>query len=224
MTDVLITPTLLDSFDFAMYAPKSWKQRAMNDFIGKIKREKGTFPGWVQKGIDFEDEVYKVCDYVDRKHPGEKVEIGSPEFQQIANACLGGDFQRVFKRSLEVKTPAGDYVEVLFYNKCDVVLSEKIIDIKTTMNYRCAQKYLDKWQHKMYCWASGIDDFEYIVAEWKDEDSVEINAVHTIEYKSPDEKIVEADILNAVDRLFHYLQANQLWTEYYNIFSNNGRR
>lgn len=215
--NVLVTPTLLNSFEFAKNAPPSWVTRAMNDFIGKIRREKSTFPAWVGKGIAFEDTVYRVCNKA-QKDGVTNITQGSDHFQHVANQCLGGSFQDVYKKTIII-----DDMLVLYYNKTDVVFPDKIIDIKTTLKWKGADKYLKGWQHMLYLWASGLSEFEYLVAVWQNEWSDKIASVHTVKYTLPDASLIEQKIIEATKEMFDFLKANGLYEDYYSTFSYNKR-
>jgi len=213
--NVLITPTLLNSYEFAINAPPSWKARAMNDFVAKLRREKVDYPAWVQKGIAFEDTVYRVCEKA-KVSRMKTITIGSENFQKVANACLGGDFQVVAKKNLEI-----DKLPVLFYNKFDVSFDDRIKDIKTTLNWKGKQKYLKGWQHKLYLWTVNKFHFDYVVAVWESEHSDTIQEVHTIPYKITSMEDVEDEIIKGVQEMFQFLKDNNLYDDYYYTFSKN---
>lgn len=215
MANVLITPTLLDSFDFAMTAPPSWKERAMTGFLQKLRREKAHYPAWVGKGITFENAVYKACKVAKAKDQDEVTE-GTKLFQKVCARCFDGNYQSVAKKTIYI---AGE--EVRFWGKEDVRFPEKIVDIKTTLNYKGEQKYLNGHQHLIYCWCDDVKEFEYIVAEWENEHSDLVIDVHSIPYTITDMRIVEAKIIAKVETFFGWLRVQDLWDDYYRIFSKN---
>jgi len=213
--NVLITPTLLDSFDFALGAPPSWKERAMKDFIGKIRREKMTFPPWVQRGIEFEDAVYDTCR---RTRPGIPITNGSDKFKQVCEAVRGGTFQTVFKKTLII-----DDLPVLLYNKTDVAFPDMILDIKTTLKWKGENKYLSKWQHKLYTYSSGKSEFQYLIVQWESETSSKIKDIFYIPYTAPNFVDLEDEIVSHIRVLFDYLKRENLYDDYFHTFSNNKR-
>lgn len=218
--NVLVTPTLLDKFEFLMNSPPSWRERATIGFLQQIRREPGDFPLWVRKGMDFENAVYKQCNKAVNQGDSE-ITVGSKEFQQVANACLGGKFQQVFKREVLV-----DGEPVLYYCKLDVLFPNKVIDIKTTLEWKGDDKYLKGWQHIMYLWLTELQEFAYIVAVWQSENADVIKRIHTVEYNpftfgiAPD---FEYDIVQATKELFSHMKNNDMWEDYYYKFSNNRR-
>lgn len=212
---LLVTPTLFDSLDFARTAPSSWRKKAYEDLVKKIRRERGTFPDWVLKGSKFEDAVYaKIQGSFFDDSP---IDTESKAFAHVCEQCAGGQFQTTHKRVLNV-----DGLDYLIYGKLDVEMPTEIIDIKTTLNYKGPQKYLSKWQHKMYCWLTGVTQFKYLVVEWVDEPSYKIAAVHQAKYVAPSMEQLEQDIVSGIRYAAEYLQEKNLWDDYYRTFSNNG--
>ena len=54
MKEYLITSSILDSFDWYMTAPVSWKQRAADDLKNQLFRIYTTLGPAQQRGVDFE--------------------------------------------------------------------------------------------------------------------------------------------------------------------------
>lgn len=215
--NLLITPTLLDSFEFVVNAPPSWKARANKDFVAKLRREKTTFPAWVKKGIAFEDAVYLECNRAKAKGQTE-VTCGSEHFQSVANYCLPGTYQGVVKREFLL-----DGEPVVLWGKKDVTLSDRVVDIKTTLKFN-PSKYFRGWQPVMYCWGEGTPHFQYIIVEWKDEDSNEIKKVHfDLEIKYDDTEKLEEKILSGIKEMISYMHQHGLYDDYYFTFSKNRR-
>jgi len=217
MEKLLVTTSLLDSFEFAMNAPPSWKSRAMADLTGKVRREKMDFPDWVKKGIAFEDTVYRVCRKA--KYLGKnEVTSGSDIFNELSTMCIGGAFQEVYKIITEVN---GNYVEI--YTKHDVNMPDRIFDIKTTLRWRGEDKYLKGWQHKVYTVAAKKAIFVYLVVTWEDTYSDKLKSFDIVPYynelDSHPEKLKE--IQNAISEMSLFFQNNGLWLDYCNVFSRN---
>ena len=99
----------------------------------------------------------------------------------------------------------------------DVVLPKKIIDIKTTSNYKGPENYLKGWQHKWYCFTEEIFDFEYVVAEWGL--SYTLDDVYVVKYQAPGLPELKVDIMKGVKKFIAFLKANDdLWDAYYNKY------
>jgi hypothetical protein len=212
---VLVTPTLLDGFEFAVNAPPSWKATAMKGFISKIRREKADYPDWVQKGMDFEDAITKVCK---REDTLEKALVhGSDKFKEIVGHCYGGQFQNKLQKNLKI----GQH-KAFYFGFSDVEFPGLTIDIKTAIAWKGPSKYLSKNQHKVYLWINGKKDFKYTVTVWKDEGrSDEILSNHIIDYTSPGHDALERDIVGRTQAMFDFIQAQDLWEDYYFTFSKN---
>lgn len=222
MSNVLITPTLLDKLEFALNAPPTWKDRAYAGFVRAIRREKGTFPDWVKWGNEFEDEVVK---WATKAHREGKTEVvaGSPYFNEIATACIGGEYQAVEKINFEIEgEPA------LLYCRLDVKFPHKIIDIKTTTNWKGRQKYLKGWQHKCYALATGISAFEYRVLQWESAEKQRAKAAFKVSYDvasdEPSWSALSNDLDQACLNLFSFLREENLFDDYFYTFSNNKKK
>jgi len=213
----LITPTILDSYEFAKGAPPSWKARAEEGFLAKLRREKVDYPAWVAKGQDFEDTVVRVCNAHHKKRfEDDPIKQGSYLFKEVAVTCIGGNFQEKLSKKMEI-----DGEQVFLFGYCDVTFPHLTIDLKTTLNYKGPSKYLNGHQHLFYSFMRNVPAFQYIVVQWASEDAITIQAVHTIDYTAPEMGILEADIRIKIANFFDYLRKNNLWQDYYHTFSKN---
>ena len=109
----LVTPTILDSYEFAKNAPQSWKEKAETGFLAKLRREKVDYPAWVSKGQDFEDTVYRVCN---AHRNNFEITQGSDEFRQICGKCVGGVFQKKISKKAKI-----DGEDVFFFGYMEVI-------------------------------------------------------------------------------------------------------
>lgn len=213
---LLVTPTLLNAVEFAKNAPPSWRQSALSDLTAKLRREKSTFPDWVKKGSVFEDAVYNhLMGTVTFKG---SVDVTDPAFLHVCEACKGGTFQDVRKRTIPIP---GYQDEALFYCKLDVLKPEKIIDIKTTLNYKGPSKYLSGYQHQMYCLCAERSAFEYIVVEWEGEKGYDIRNIHTVPYTAPDPGVIVDELKSAIIDALEFIERKNLFDDYYFTFSKN---
>ena len=170
---LLITPTLLNSFNWLNNCPSSWKEKAKVDMSNMLNRV------WVEqppdspmkKGMEFEDAVYK-C--VSKK----LFYIGSEEFQKTCKFMEGGTFQKKSKKIITV-----DGKEYCLYGKLDVFFPNKIVDIKTTGNWNGDRKYLETWQHLFYTWIEKIEHFQYYVIVWAPDKKFKIKETHIVDYR-----------------------------------------
>jgi hypothetical protein len=211
----LITPTILDSYEFAANAPHNWKVKAETGFLAKLRREKVDYPKWVDKGLAFEDTIYRVCNAHRNDEP---VTQGSEYFRRACNECLGGVFQSKLSKTITI-----DGQKVFLFGYSDVIHYPEglIIDIKTTLKYKGPEKYLNGHQHLIYPYVTGLPNFKYLIAQWQDEYSDTIQAVHSVPYRVDDFEKLEKTLTEKVTNFFNYLRENNLWLDYYTIFSKN---
>lgn len=214
--NLLITPTLLNSFEFALNAPPSWKDRAFSGLVAQIRREKKEYPAYCQQGIKFEDTVYRECSKASAQGQKE-VTSGTDKFQQVANLCLGGNFQKVYKKELYIPT----HPPFMVYCKLDVDFPEGIIDLKTTIKWKGDKKYLKGSQHTLYLWASGKTEFEYVVVEWFSETVYQIKNIYRVPYTMKDSEVVEVQLKEKISTLIDFLHSEKLYDDYYFTFSKN---
>lgn len=186
MTRYLITPTLLNSFQY--YIQDEYKSPADSraDFLKTLSREKFEPNESMQKGIDFEDDIFDACNNNcianDSKIEPRFVELildngvvltramkeRTVMFQYIdcvenvANIVKGGLWQQTVKKDLTVGNQ-----EFLLYGKCDVIKRDTIYDIKFTSNYEVG-KFLDSAQHLIYLYCLDLPKFQYLVSDGKD--------------------------------------------------------
>lgn len=172
----LITSSLLDSFDWLKRCPKSWQKKAMDDFIGMLRREKRPTSPECQRGIDFENLVCKNCNemsefdllnffseyYEEKGLSDERVNDACRVTLEIVNRCKGGKQQEKVMKDIVV-----DGNEYHLFGYADIVLPNAIYDIKTTSHFKGDEAYLKRSQHRIYSICTGITDFDYLVADYK---------------------------------------------------------
>ena len=157
MTKYLITPTLLNSFQY--YIQDEYKSPADSraDFLRTLSRERFEPNEAMQKGIDFENEIKTIADkFIELKI--EDYEAESNLFK-IADIIKGGLWQQTCKKDLTIGNQ-----EFLLYGKCDVVKRDTIYDIKYTSNYEVG-KFLDSAQHLIYLYCLDLPKFQYLVSD-----------------------------------------------------------
>ncbi len=213
----LVTPTILDSYEFAVNAPPSWKATAEEGFLARLRREKADYPLWVGKGLKFEDAVYKSCrvHYKDRFEEN-PIQEGSQHFRDVCAMCIGGTFQEKLSKKMDI---AGE--QAFLFGYTDVSFPSITLDIKTTLNYKGPAKYLKGHQHLLYSFMRETPNFTYIIAQWESEDSNTIQAIHTIDYEAPTMDKLEKTIVDKIGAFFDYLRDEGLWLDYYHTFSKN---
>ncbi len=203
---LLVAPTLLNSYDWYNKVTGQYKIKARNDLFKTLSRDySGEMPIHMKKGIEFENQVYKWAN-------SDRTGKGSEKFNQVCDMVKGGYYQKKSKENIMI-----DGVEYCIYSKLDVRMLNKIIDIKTTSNYKGKAYYLSGWQHKWYCFTERIFDFEYLVVEWGL--SYEIENIHIVKYHAPGLPELKVDIMKGIQKFIDFLKQNEdLWDAYYNKY------
>lgn len=203
----LITPTLLNSFNYFM---KSESEYALADFEKMIKKE-FTTNKYCEAGNMWED---RVCN--------PKADEANPLVLEVANKLKGCIFQEPVKKEIVVNG-----INILLYGKTDAIGYDIIKDVKTTSSDYEIGKYNDSMQHRIYMFCSNIKQFEYLITKIKikeeevfcNGDGSEFGPDLGIEYKiEPTDNFAEyyswqdryeSDIYECINNFFEYLKANR---------------
>lgn len=200
----LITASLVGAVDWLQKCPPSWRTKALDDLTNQLARRSFDVPPpSMQRGMDFEAAVYSRAGLVNNK--------GSEHFMWFVEQCRGGIFQKKTKRYVEI-----DGVEYCLYGRIDVWFHDVIKDIKTTGRYRGKEKYLDSFQHKLYCFTERIPKFKYLVAEFQGDADHFIVARHEIEYVVEDWARLRKEVLEKVRSVITFLKHDEELFELYN--------
>jgi len=160
MNKYLITPTLINSFQY--YIEDEFKSPADSraDFLKTLSKEKFEPTEAMQKGIDFENDIKKLCDNIllDKKENIDYEVICN----NIATIVKDGLWQETCKKELQIGNQ-----EFLLYGKMDVIKRDTIYDIKYTSNYELG-KFLGSAQHLIYLYCTGLPKFKYLISNGKD--------------------------------------------------------
>ena len=177
----LVTPSLFASIDWYKKAPSNWKDRANEDLNNLLARKKTPIAPAAKRGITFEDCIYKTLE--------SKQEIAQVKctefFRAFLIACLDGKFQVKSKSFITINK-----VEYCLYGKLDVLLPDRIIDIKTTSKWDgfSEDKYLGSMQHIIYLFNEKMNHFEYLIAVFDGKESNTIKKIKRLVYK---EELIE---------------------------------
>ncbi len=207
---LLMTPTLWNSIDWMEKCPPSWKKSAYQQLSDMLNR-KWTSNKAVERGMAFEKAICFGSNPLDQVAPDLK-----EKFDNAYNMihAEGADFQAKAKRFVEV-----DGKEFVLYGKMDVFFNGKLIlDIKTTGSYKGKSSYLATWQHPVYCFATRVPYFKYIIFEFNDAGIVV--DVHIVEYECTDFRELELRILAKLNDVVKLLRSDEkLKTAYMNKFN-----
>lgn len=210
---LLVTPSLLDSLDFFLDCPGSWKESAEQGLHDTLFRAPWKPTPEVQQGINFENKVYELLrtsqfveDFVARVNLEIPNRLPAETWPFVYTTAKKATIQQVTKKVLTIKDQ-----EFLLYGKMDLRLPSKIIDLKTTGNYKGPDKYLKKTQHLAYCLSENCESFEYWVFEMREGRPHSFNAIDA----SVD--LVSAKLLleDAIKGLVEFLETREEWKEAY---------
>ena len=161
MTKYLITPSLLNSYQY--YIKDEFKSPAESraDFLKTLSRERFEHNEAMQRGIDFEDDIKAKCDgYIlldGEENPNYETVCG-----EITRIVTGGLWQQTCKKDLQIGNQ-----EFLLYGRMDVIKKDTVYDIKYTRNYELG-KFLDSAQHLIYLYCTGLPKFQYLISDGED--------------------------------------------------------
>jgi hypothetical protein len=200
----LITASLHGQIKWFQTCPESWKGRAFTSLTKSLAREWSEPNAAGQRGIDFENEIYRLLRV---KRTG-----GSKKFQEILKHVEGAQFQKKVKTFMMI-----DDVEYCLYCKLDAWFPDMIIDIKTTGSWDgySEQKYLGSFQHKLYCYVAKVPDFEYLIAIF-DGDESEIKDVKRLPYHVDSFDELELEVRDQVKWIVNFLKDHPDLEQLYN--------
>lgn len=219
----LITSSLLDSFDWLKNCPKSWQKKAMDDFIGMLRREKRPTSPECQRGIDFEDLVCRsglsyndfvshiTKMYEEKGLNGEKLNKAVEVTSKIYNLCISGEQQKKLMKDIVV-----DGKEYHLFGYADIVLPNVIYDIKTTTHFKGDEAYLKRSQHRIYSICTEIEYFDYLVADYNGSNAPqEFYDVYASTNLDEDIEVIS----NRIRQLMKFIDLSGLRKDYEEIFT-----
>lgn len=224
---MLVTATLLDSFDWMQAAPSSWKTRAEQDFLDCVNRAKRFRPTKEQqRGMDFEK---LICDNCHKSNKDFEFTIYSYYAAQKATKAVAENAVAI---ALEMKESIGDgrFQEKLtmdvhreakgetwtLFGYADVFMpNQGMLDIKTCTSFKTERKYLDKNQHHVYRMCSGLTGFYYLVVAF---DNTPYPQTLNIINASGSLDDSRTKVLESIDRMADWLKRNNLWNNYITNF------
>lgn len=207
--DLLITSSIIDSYDWVKNAPPSWKQKAYDDFWGALTRTKEWKPDKkIQRGIDFENKVYE---YARRTDLPATV---SNEFRTMVEEARGASIQKKIKK---IETINGQ--SFCLYGKTDLWFPDIIKDVKTTASYK-ESKYRKSIQHQLYLYIEDMSRFEYLVAVFNDdEDDKKVQRIERVYIEESDAEALRQAVHNRVWEFYSFVaNDSDLFNAYVNKF------
>ena len=207
----LVTASIVGAVDWLTNCPPSWREKARQDLLNQLGRV------WVEPeagsslnlGRTFEDQVYKWA-------AKGAVDSGTEHFKWFVAECKGGVFQKTLKKIVTIGEQ--DYC---LYGKADIWFPGVIKDIKTTKRWKGREGYLKGFQHKLYCYASGVDAFRYIAAEFEDKvERPQILQHYAVDYIVKDRVELGESVMQTIDAFLDALGRDpEFWALYTTKFS-----
>jgi len=221
----LITPTLLNSFDWLKNAPSGyWHNKAVEDFSNMLNRIYGEASPMMSIGNDIEAAASRFANYQLRAKTGDPKEVErvkekftnlSPQFKRLVDLVSGAAYQQKAKRIVRV-----DEEEYLIYGKIDFLFSDMIIDTKVTGEYKGQDRYLSGHQHEMYCFCKDIPNFKYIVVEVPDPETKKIRDIFEVPWSTTDTYLLRDPIIEQIREVIEYIKKDEALSKaYYNKFN-----
>jgi hypothetical protein len=148
-----ITHSLLSSWKYLYNAYDG--EKAQKDFMRNLNRIKSEPTVAMQKGIDFENAVERVCN-------GDINFEFSPLIAETADIVKDGLWQVKYTKHKIIEN-----TEYLLVGRFDVLKCGTIYDLKYSERYECG-KYIESTQHPMYFELEpNAKDFKYVVCDGK---------------------------------------------------------
>lgn len=139
-----ITPSLYNTYYY--YAVKNYKSK--EDFLKVLRKEPSEPTEIMIKGIQLEDRIRDISEG--------KIPFSDDVESEVARIVQGGIWQCNVGKEFD-----GYYL----YGRADVIKGDTVYDIKFCKNDYELNKYEYSIQHLVYCYATGINKFRYLVVE-----------------------------------------------------------
>ena len=205
----LITASLHNSIKWAKTCPVNWKDRAYEDLTNTLARKFPEPIGPAKRGIDFEKAIYTI---LESKQILEEVK-SSKMFKSFLKYLEGGEFQRKEKVFITI-----DKVQYCLYAKLDVWFPDRIVDLKTKAKWDdfSKQNLMDSFQHKLYCYVTKINYFEYFIAVFDGKEGSDIQEMHILPYTVNDFIVLEEEVIIEVKKMIAFLKKDKELNKLYN--------
>lgn len=210
----LITTSLVGAVKWYLTAPGSvikeekggdglltWKEKARFDLESTVCRVKTPFAKEASQGAEFEKTVYL--------NASKEKPSGTEKFQRVCGLLKGYEFYQKGGMNLEI---AGN--QCYLYCRYDAIKRSPEVslkDLKTTASY-APGKYLNGFQHKMYCLVSGANEFDYVIVEW--EEYPIIADVHIERYRVENRELLQNEVMTEIEDCLNTLKDLKLWEPY----------
>jgi len=216
-----MTNTLLMAYEWYRNCPKTWKDRALDSIKNTLT---GEFTGTVAtaRGDRFEEFVNNIINKNLKFHkPLRDCNLLRGLRQQVwldpLTITLDSEMSFTFRGKM-------DYYGTLLANEHPVLeryAKQKIIcDLKTTGTTIKQDKYMDSWQHVIYCLAMKVPHFAYFVFQFPDDHGLEPSDSRIIFLDCEEELDAQRKMLtDRIGDLVKFLKDFNLWNDYFHKFN-----
>lgn len=241
---LFITSSLIDSvaFHVNMRPESDWKLKSLLSLKAQLKRNSTfTKTDFTERGQAFED---KLCAFARAKREifynafSQDVLCDISKLGVFYDALQGAETQKDMKGKFTV-----DGQEFTFYGKADIVQYDVVpgkgrkarhhADIKTTSSwktgkYSSEKSYNERAQHLMYMYLDEVETFDYLVAEFLDENGDDekkgrnwkVIDVHVVPIEERNRAELERKLYARILETVNFLsQDPEMWADYCNVFT-----
>lgn len=211
MNTYLITPTLIQSWQYWYSYDGDNEEEVKSSFLTTLRREKTPTSEAMQKGINFENDIQAVCkkeyQFYDYSYKLEKnlevIDKYEECISSIADILNTGMWQIALQKEIQIAD-----TNFLLYGKADVIKEDTIFDIKYTTNANNYDlgKYSDSIQHLLYMFCAELNIFQYIISDGKS---------YWLEYYNLSNAQIYSALSEKISNFYSFLQNNQ---EFLKIF------
>lgn len=153
MKKTYLTKSLLDSWQYYIGSQDSFEESAKESFFNVLNKIKTEPTPDMQRGLLFEDEIYKFLEGIEPLESGE-------DKLEIADILKGSLIQEPVMSNFMIF----DDIEIYLYGITDAIKFNTIYDIKSVRSYT-PPKYNKSTQHLIYLASSDCTTFTYLISD-----------------------------------------------------------
>ena len=187
----LITPSLLNAWNYYFDAPEDYDESSKQSFLDALNKIKYPQTDVQLEGVKFEEHVRCIREFTDED---ERYRSAVLEAREVVKNGVWG-----MSCSKQITIDGNEY---LLYGRPDVVRGPTCFDIKWTGTYSYG-KYINNTQHPLYMYClDALWDFQYVVYDGL--------RIHVETYQRGDCQ----DIIATVSDFISWLKWNNLYETY----------
>lgn len=196
----LITPSLLNSFNWLNKCPHSWREKALEDLTNLLNRAPFKPNKYFVRGNKYENQVRSICRGIS---PNDVMSTAV----EMAELCKGGKWQEKIRAFIYI-----DDVPFCISGRIDVLFPDEIIDIKTTTTFKGDESYLSTSQHILYLFSAihkkmPQRQFKYLVTDFEQ--------IHEVPFEVGDPALLRVEVWRMINEFLDYLNKHKDLLEAY---------